>query len=58
MALVDVTIYYLQMFSRAEHSVPAPRTGLSVIHARKPTIAYYRFLYNGVGTDYSFYWNK
>src|SRR2546421_6420971 len=52
MALVDVTIYYLQMFAHARRSVPAPRSGLMVIHAVKPSVAYYRFLYNGVGKDY------
>lgn len=52
MALVDVTIYYLQMFSHVRRDIAAPRTGLSVIHARKPTVPYYRFLYNAVGKDY------
>jgi GNAT superfamily N-acetyltransferase len=31
---------------------PALRTGLSVMHAQKPTVGYYRFLYNAVGGDY------
>jgi len=43
---------YLQMFARPERSVPPPREGLAIIHARKPTVAYYRFLYDAVGRDY------
>ena len=43
---------YLQMFARPERVVPPPRGGLVVVHARKPTLAYYRFLYDGVGRDY------
>jgi GNAT superfamily N-acetyltransferase len=33
--------------------VAPPREGLSVIHARKPTVAYYRFLYASVGSSYN-----
>ena len=29
-----------------------PREGLAVVHARRPTVAYYRFLYDAVGRDY------
>jgi GNAT superfamily N-acetyltransferase len=32
--------------------VPPPRDGLCVVHAKKPSVAYYRFLYNAVGRDY------
>jgi GNAT superfamily N-acetyltransferase len=32
--------------------VPPPREGLLVVHAKKPSVAYYRFLYNAVGQDY------
>lgn len=55
MALVDVTIYYLQMFANPGRAIPAPRNGLAILHAQKPSVAYYRFLYNGVGRDY--YWH-
>jgi GNAT superfamily N-acetyltransferase len=34
---------------------PAPREGLSVLHARNPTTRYYRFLYDSVGDDYHWY---
>jgi GNAT superfamily N-acetyltransferase len=48
-----VTTFYLQMFARPERIVPPPREGLVVILAKKPTVAYYRFLYDAVGRDYN-----
>jgi GNAT superfamily N-acetyltransferase len=49
---MKVKTTYLQMFARPERVVPPPRDGLVVVHARKPTVAYYCFLYDGVGRDY------
>ena len=49
---MKVKTTYLQMFSRPERVVPPPREGLVVVHARRPTVAYYRFLYDAVGRDY------
>jgi hypothetical protein len=43
------------MLAHAKRSVPAPRSGLSLIHAKKPSVAYYRFLYNCVGKEYHWY---
>lgn len=43
---------YLQMFAHPQRDVPPPREGLAVVHARKPRVAYYRFLYDAVGRDY------
>ena len=43
---------YLQMFCRPEQVVSLPRDGLTVIQARKPTLTYYRFLYDAVGREY------
>jgi GNAT superfamily N-acetyltransferase len=43
---------YLQMFAQPQRVVPQPREGLAVVHAKKPTVAYYRFLYDTVGEDY------
>ena len=48
---MKVTTTYLEMLARPERVVP-PREGLSVVHAKKPTVAYYRFLYDAVGRDY------
>jgi GNAT superfamily N-acetyltransferase len=50
--MATVTTYYLEMHSPNHRTVPVPRDGLTIIHAKKPTIAYYRFLYDAVGRDY------
>ncbi len=50
--LVDVTVYYLEMLSHQKRSAPAPRDGLLVLHARAPSVPYYRFLYDAVGKQY------
>jgi GNAT superfamily N-acetyltransferase len=55
MATVDVTIYYLQMLSHCRREICPPREGLAVLHARRPTVTYYRFLYHTVGKDYHWY---
>src|SRR4051812_23828797 len=56
MPAVDVTVYYLEMWSRSEGAMsPPPRDGLLVLHARKPSVAYYRFLYDRVGRAYHWY---
>ncbi len=49
---MKVKTTYLQMFAHPQRVVPLPREGLAVVHARKPTVAYYRFLYDAVGGDY------
>jgi len=49
---MKVKTTYLQMLARPERVVPPPREGLTVVHARKPPVAYYRFLYDAVGLDY------
>jgi GNAT superfamily N-acetyltransferase len=46
---MEVTVYYLEMVSRPQRAVPPPRDGLTVVHARTPTVRYYRFLYDAVG---------
>lgn len=50
--LVDVTVYYLEMFSRPDRSVSERRDGVSVRHVTNPTVEYYRTLYDAVGKDY------
>jgi hypothetical protein len=42
----------LQMLARPERVVPPPRDGLALVRAKKPSVAYYRFLYDAVGRDY------
>ncbi len=52
MPQVEITTYYLEMLVPRQRSVPPPRDGLSIVHAKKPTVAYYRFLYDTVGGPY------
>jgi len=52
MPLLDVTVYYLEMNTPVRRALPAPRSGLTILHAKAPSVAYYRFLYNAVGKDY------
>jgi GNAT superfamily N-acetyltransferase len=49
---MKVKTTYLQMFAHPHRVVPPPREGLAVVHARNPTVAYYRSLYDAVGRDY------
>lgn len=51
-----VTTTYLQMFAHNGRVVPSPRDGLTVLHSRKPPLAWYRFVYNEVGRDY--HWGR
>jgi GNAT superfamily N-acetyltransferase len=50
--LVDVTVFYLEMLAPSQRDVPVPRGGLTVLHARAPSVPYYRCLYDAVGKDY------
>jgi GNAT superfamily N-acetyltransferase len=55
MPTLDVKVYYLEMFVRPPGDIPPPRDELLVLHARRPSVAYYRFLYYTVGNDYQWY---
>ena len=52
MEIVEVTVYYLEMLTHSRRNVPAPLDHLTVLHARTPSVPYYRFLYDAVGRDY------
>src|SRR5437899_2852953 len=52
MPVVDVRVYYLEMHAPSRRIIPAPREGFSILHAKKPSVAYYRFLYDAVGPEY------
>ena len=52
MAIVPVKIFYVQMFGHAKRPVPPPREGLTVVHAKNPTVSYYRYLYHTIGREY------
>jgi GNAT superfamily N-acetyltransferase len=56
MAVVDVKVFYVEMRTPPSTAVPPPCDGLTVIHAKKPTVAFYRFLYHTVGRD--FHWRS
>jgi GNAT superfamily N-acetyltransferase len=47
-----VKITYLEMFARSDRVVSPPRDGLAIVYAQKPSVAYYRYLYDAVGRDY------
>jgi hypothetical protein len=49
---MKVKTTFLQMFAHPGRLVSPPREGLAVVHAQKPSVAYYRFLYDSVGRDY------
>lgn len=51
-----VTTTYLEMHSHQRRDVPPPRAGVTVMQARHPTVAYYRFLYNAVGE--AWHWGR
>lgn len=49
---LDVTVYYLEMRSAgAEPALPSD-DGQLVLHAQRPSVDYYRYLYQAVGKDY------
>jgi GNAT superfamily N-acetyltransferase len=52
MPTIDVTVFYLEMLAPPQRVLAAPRDGLAILHARHPSVAYYRFLYHAVGSDY------
>jgi GNAT superfamily N-acetyltransferase len=47
-----IKVTFLQMLVRPEWTTPLPRQGITVVHAKQPTVSYYRFLYDTVGRDY------
>ncbi len=51
------TITYLEMTDKPSRLATHPPHGIQValLRARRPTVAFYRFLYNGVGADWLWY---
>jgi GNAT superfamily N-acetyltransferase len=49
---MEIKITYLEMFSPPGKILPPPREDLLVIQAKHPTISYYRYLYDAVGTPW------
>ncbi len=50
--LVDVVVHYLEMRAPLHQSIPMPRDGLTILHAQRPSVPYYRSLYDAVGKEY------
>ena len=46
---MPVKVTYLQTFERPDRTVDPPRDGLLVLHAKRPPVGYYRYLYDAVG---------
>jgi GNAT superfamily N-acetyltransferase len=49
---VSVTVTFLRMDRPPAEDAPALPPGYEVIRATKPSVAFYRYLYNTVGADY------
>src|SRR6266436_4302989 len=49
---MKVKTTYLELLGHSQRVVPPPREGLAVVHARNPTVAHYRLLYDALGRDY------
>ncbi|HUY35960.1 MAG TPA: GNAT family N-acetyltransferase [Pirellulales bacterium] len=45
--------YYVEMFAPPERAVSPAKQGFAVVYAKRPTIGYYRFLYDAVGNDWN-----
>jgi GNAT superfamily N-acetyltransferase len=53
MSRLETVVTYLQMFARpARPPIEPPRPDLAVVHARRPTVSYYRWLYDTVGAPW------
>ena len=55
-ATIPVTITYLEMRSPDQRSsAPRPAEPVSIVRAERPTLSFYRYLYNTVGADWNWY---
>ncbi len=53
---LEVTIVYLEMWARPEaRPRPAPRPDVTVVRAVRPTVSFYRYLYDHVGGPWLWY---
>ncbi|MFH1923599.1 MAG: GNAT family N-acetyltransferase [Planctomycetota bacterium] len=53
MKTVPVKTYYLEMHGRPERNVSAPPEGVEIVRVPRPEIAFYRLLYDKVGSDWN-----
>ena len=51
--MIEVVITSLEMKQRpAATGLRAPREGVQILHAQRPTVSFYRYLYNTVGREW------
>ena len=53
MVTKEVTVYHLEMLEPNGRVVPPPRSGITVSHILRPTVEYFRSIYDPVGEDYN-----
>jgi GNAT superfamily N-acetyltransferase len=53
---IETLVTYLEMSEPPAHApLPPPRAGLEVRHAVRPTVGFYRYLYDAIGRDWLWY---
>ena len=55
MASVDVKVFYLEMLTPGQQSLPPLPDGCMILHALRPPVSFYRYLYNTIGQAYHWY---
>ncbi|NIA67191.1 GNAT family N-acetyltransferase [Pelagibius litoralis] len=57
---LQFTVTYLEMTERPNHVAvhPPPRTKVALMRAHTPTLDFYRFLYNGIGEDWNWWYRR
>jgi len=51
--MIEVVVTSLEMKTRPDTAAPrAPREGVQILHAQRPTVSFYRYLYNTVGREW------
>ncbi len=53
--IVEVVTTYLEMHARPASPLAPPPAGVQVVHARRPSVRFYRYLYDGVGGPWHWY---
>jgi GNAT superfamily N-acetyltransferase len=53
---IETLVTYLEMNEPPAHApLPPPRAGIEVRHAVRPTVGFYRYLYDAIGRDWLWY---